>query len=299
MASSNPHTGSISKEKSALLCQLCKKEQKNKWKCLQCSLMMCQRCKDKVHPKFKSAESHQIIDLKDVGQLNYEEEIDFSLFKCVDHSWQPCCLYCEGCNVMVCPSCVDGIHKKHELVEIKMAIQRKVVSVRNRIKLNEFALKELKENDRKLREIHSTEKDSYDKSGDKILEQEKHILHILQNHTKTLKDELNEKWIDMDNSVSEEINKVIESGTKLDAQNKTLLEILHNNDPVETFDCRESYAKITPTVLNFNTMPVFVPNKLHENDLKFGSLKQLQSIPKRTTSISTSNTQFQLLNYLL
>lgn len=73
---------------------------------------------------------------------------------------------------MVCPSCVDGIHNKHKLVEIKVEIQRKVVSVWNRIKLNEFALKELKENDRKLREIYSREKDNYDKSGDKILEQE-------------------------------------------------------------------------------------------------------------------------------
>lgn len=296
MASSKTHTGSISKELSALLCQLCENESKFKWKC---SLVMCQRCRDNVHPKFKSAESHQIIDLKDVGKLNYEEEIDFSQFKCVEHSGQPCCLFCEGCNVMVCPSCVDGIHKKHELVEIKVEIQRKVVSVWNRIKLNELALKELKENERKLREIYSTEKDNYDKSGDKILEQEKHILHILQNHTKTLKDELNEKWIDIDHSLSEEINKVIESGTKLDTQNKTLLEILHNNNPVEIFDCRESYAKIRPTVLSFNTMPVFVPNKLHENDLKCGSLKQLQSIPKQSTLISTSNTKFQLLNYLL
>ena len=71
MASSKTHTGSISKEQSALLCQLCENEPKFKWKCLQCSLVMCQRCRDNVHPKFKSAESRQIVDLKDVGKLNY------------------------------------------------------------------------------------------------------------------------------------------------------------------------------------------------------------------------------------
>lgn len=170
------------------------------------------------------------------------------------------------------------------------------MSVQNRIKVNESQLKELKENERKLREIYSTEKDNYDKSCEIILEQEKHILNILQNHTRTLKDDLNEKWIDIDHSVSEEIKQVIESGTKLEAQNKTLLEILHSNDPVKIFGCSASYSKIKPIVLNFNTMPVFVPNKLHENDLKYGSLKQLLSIHKQPSSISTSNTKFQLLN---
>lgn len=189
-----------------------------------------------------------------------------------------------------------GSTKKHDLVEIKVEIQSKVVSVQNRIKVNESQLKELKENERKLREIYSTEKDNYDKSCEIILEQEKHILNILQNHTRTLKDDLNEKWIDIDHSVSEEIKQVIESGTKLEAQNKTLLEILHSNDPVKIFGCSASYSKIKPIVLNFNTMPVFVPNKLHENDLKYGSLKQLLSIHKQPSSISTSNTKFQLLN---
>lgn len=112
MATSKPHSGSFRKEQTALVCQLCENEPKIKWKCLQCSLMMCQRCRDKVHPKFKSAESHQILDLKDVGKLKFEEEVDFSQFKCDQHSGQACCLFCEGCKIMICPRCVAGIHKK-------------------------------------------------------------------------------------------------------------------------------------------------------------------------------------------
>lgn len=275
MATSEPNTGSISKEQTALLCQLCENEPKIKWKCLQCSLMMCHRCREKVHSKFKSAEIHKIIDLKDVGKLRYDEEVDFAQFKCDEHSGQPCCLFCEGCKIMICPSCVAGIHKKHDLVEMQVEIQRKVENVQNRIKLNESKLKKLQDGETKLRGIYTTEQEYYKNMDAKISEQEKHILNILQNHTRSLKDELNEKWIVIDHSVSGEIKKVIESGTKLEAQNKTLLEILHSNDPVKIFACSASSVKIGITNFNFKSMPVFVPNKQHEIDLKYGFLKQM------------------------
>lgn len=48
-------------------CQLCEGDPKINWKCLQCNLLMCSKCKDKIHPKFKSADDHEIVSLKELS----------------------------------------------------------------------------------------------------------------------------------------------------------------------------------------------------------------------------------------
>lgn len=48
-------------------CQLCETDPKINWKCLQCNLLMCSKCKDKIHPKFKSADEHKIVSLKELS----------------------------------------------------------------------------------------------------------------------------------------------------------------------------------------------------------------------------------------
>lgn len=47
-------------------CQLCDYHV-IKWKCNDCVLFMCSTCKDKMHPKFKSADDHKIVHIKDIG----------------------------------------------------------------------------------------------------------------------------------------------------------------------------------------------------------------------------------------
>lgn len=47
-------------------CQLCD-HHVIKWKCDDCALFMCSTCKDKIHPRFKSAEDHNIVHIGDAG----------------------------------------------------------------------------------------------------------------------------------------------------------------------------------------------------------------------------------------
>lgn len=58
---------SIQKAQTPIGCQLCETGNKIEWKCIQCSLLICSRCKDKIHPKFKGAIDHEIVNIKDVG----------------------------------------------------------------------------------------------------------------------------------------------------------------------------------------------------------------------------------------
>ncbi|XP_071153823.1 uncharacterized protein [Mytilus edulis] len=64
-----------SQEQCAMVCALCEVDPKVKWKCLDCKLLMCIKCKDRVHPKFKAANEHRVIDIKEL-QLDGKEEYD-------------------------------------------------------------------------------------------------------------------------------------------------------------------------------------------------------------------------------
>ncbi|VDI63346.1 Hypothetical predicted protein [Mytilus galloprovincialis] len=66
MALSKPQLGI----QSPILCQLCEREPKISWKCLECDLLMCNACKNNIHPKIKTAGEHMILDFKDIGKIS-------------------------------------------------------------------------------------------------------------------------------------------------------------------------------------------------------------------------------------
>ena len=51
-------------------CQICEVNEKLEWKCL----LMCMNCYEKIHPKFKKAKDHRIINIKEV-RLSANEDI--------------------------------------------------------------------------------------------------------------------------------------------------------------------------------------------------------------------------------
>ncbi|VDH93702.1 Hypothetical predicted protein [Mytilus galloprovincialis] len=57
---------SLRKAQSLLSCQLCDNPNVIKWKCQDCVMLMCDNCKERVHPKFKSSETHTVISIRDV-----------------------------------------------------------------------------------------------------------------------------------------------------------------------------------------------------------------------------------------
>ncbi|XP_071133011.1 uncharacterized protein [Mytilus edulis] len=66
MALSKPQLGI----QSPLQCQLCERDSKISWKCLECDLLMCSSCKNNIHPKFKTAGEHRIIAIKDIDSTS-------------------------------------------------------------------------------------------------------------------------------------------------------------------------------------------------------------------------------------
>ncbi|CAC5382143.1 TRIM2_3 [Mytilus coruscus] len=98
-------------------CQLCEGGNKIQWKCIKCCSLMCDKCKDSTH--LKIAKDHKILNINDIGKPEGpKDSIIFRYFKCYEHSHQDCCLFCNTCNKLICPTCITTkVHKEHELIE--------------------------------------------------------------------------------------------------------------------------------------------------------------------------------------
>ncbi|CAC5400483.1 unnamed protein product [Mytilus coruscus] len=122
------HFGSVQRSQDILACGLCEIETKIKVKCMNCDLYMCQKCTDKIHAKFKNADLHDIVDLKDIHSRIDETDAnsEFKPVKCKDHRKQLCCMYCLTCELLVCPMCITKTHQLHLMEDIQTICQKKV-----------------------------------------------------------------------------------------------------------------------------------------------------------------------------
>ena len=67
---------SIRKAQTPLECKLCDSSVGLPWKCKDCNLLMCEKCKTSIHPRFKSADNHSVISIKDVSKMRNEHKDD-------------------------------------------------------------------------------------------------------------------------------------------------------------------------------------------------------------------------------
>ena len=129
------------KAQDTISCQLCEMNEILEWKCLECELLMCMNCYEKIHPKFKNAKDHRIINIQEVGSSDIENigsQPDFTKIKCKQHANQISCLYCTICEMLVCPICIASDHCGHKLTEIKQHYQYTFQKVCNKIKNLKF-----------------------------------------------------------------------------------------------------------------------------------------------------------------
>lgn len=108
-------------EQYTAVCHLCAIEPNLKWKCKECNLVMCQRCKDTEHSLFPSAYYHDVVDIKDIWKDEDDQvgKLIVANLKCKLHESQICCLFCQTCHQIVCPTCITKSHKFHDLIKVK------------------------------------------------------------------------------------------------------------------------------------------------------------------------------------
>ncbi|XP_071135688.1 tripartite motif-containing protein 2-like [Mytilus edulis] len=264
---------------ASMLCQICEIARGIEWKCLDCDLLMCQKCKEKIHPKFKLANEHKIVNIKDVGNKEIsscEEEIHFGNIKCTEHCEETCCLYCQLCDKLICMQCVTKTHKSHIFEEIKcgylikkdnLVIHTKTLKNHQETLTNEIEkLEKLKdENNLKYRQVKK-----------EITTHEKVVKEEVENYTLSLMNKLDENLDLMQQGTEKKIDIVKTMKVKIQEKLTKAEEFINLKDGTKFFQNIEEIEKslkedVQMTTFEKETLQNFVPGKL---DLcNFGKLK--------------------------
>ncbi|XP_063447353.1 uncharacterized protein LOC134726877 [Mytilus trossulus] len=269
---------SVIKAQDIISCNLCESETKLKWKCLDCDLLMCNKCNDKIHPKFKNAKDHTIVDIKQVGISGGDNKIlDLTSIKCTEHTTQSCCLFCCTCDALVCPICIAKMHTGHTFIEIKEAYDMKLELLETFKLKVESAKKELADDERRLEQLKIAEnfkgknvlqdiearKEAYIKYADQLSKDVKHKIKINED------------------SISKKLTTVTDSRHKLQEVFSIVDKIINSSDSLKILENIDKIEKSLETAIqpinihHSYLIPQFMPGENIPST--FGSLTEVSS----------------------
>ncbi|XP_076103865.1 uncharacterized protein LOC143072679 [Mytilus galloprovincialis] len=271
---------SFQKGQVPMLCQMCEESKEIKWKCLLCDFLLCTKCQ-KLHKKVKSTDQHTIIDIKDISshQQQIKDKLDLSNIQCGIHSEHNCFLFCQSCEVVVCPLCITKIHNKHTMVELAEGYQLTLKSMKT---FNSEIEEEIDQNEEKLSELgilKSSEERKYELEKQNILNREKKLKDEVEKHTNKLLKELDQRKEILMQSVNNAQNRSQKINKDLDLRRKNLNQALNSNIANQVFNIYSEektsrQQRIVPVSPKFKKLPKFVPGKNVVQDFYVGELKE-------------------------
>ncbi|XP_071162324.1 uncharacterized protein [Mytilus edulis] len=270
MASSQPFGGG----QVPVNCKLCKTDRPIQWKCMDCSILMCGYCKDNVHSQFKNALDHKIISREEIGL--HTEELDFTNIKCADHTGQSSCLYCNTCDVLVCPTCVAKIHKKHDLIEISDAYNIKVEILKkgqSKMQKSNYTTNAKKD---QLNKLVSAENIKYNKEKRNIRSHEETVKEQVEQYFKELKIKLEHNHETVLSTVKSDLNAISLFTKQKVGKINEFQDCIDLSNASDFFKEVKKMEKFTETQEprtrpSYTSLPTFVPGNLNQSHI--GSLQ--------------------------
>lgn len=237
---------------------------------------MCNTCRDKIHPKFRNANDHKIVDIKDIGQHN--EELDFTNIKCIEHSEQFYCLFCKKCENLVCPTCVSKVHKVHanDFIEIREAYDieidrlNKESSQMDTAKLRMANKKDLLE--RLIAEQNSTKM----KVRQDILSHKSNLIKIVDKYFESLEMELDSSCQSFLEPIEHDISAIIKSSEDIENKEDKLTDVMnttkvitffHEIKKMEKNETEPATPRATPITKINHYLPTFIPGELTQSNV--------------------------------
>ncbi|XP_076075875.1 uncharacterized protein LOC143046627 [Mytilus galloprovincialis] len=227
---------------------------------------MCTKCRDRIHPKFRNAKDHTIVDIKEVGFSTSKTNPDFTAAKCKVHSIQSCCLFCSTCDVLVCPVCIAKPHAGHLFVEIKEAYDLKVEKLKTRKMKLQNKEKGLNSDERKLDVLKRTEISK----GMKVLQDIQSQKEAYNKYTDKLSERVQEKIKVSKDFISKQQKKAKKSKTKVQKESNKVQDLLNSIDIIQVVEHIESAEKSLETLkqpisLSCTFIPRFIPRIISES----------------------------------
>lgn len=99
-------------------CYFCRNFVAAKWKCLNCKIIMCEKCKVAEHAKNLNALKHNIVDIKEDGDIHG--------IPCNKHGDKLCYSYCRNCEEIICKECLVNSHLEHSKADIQTIYNEKL-----------------------------------------------------------------------------------------------------------------------------------------------------------------------------
>lgn len=294
------HSLSIRRAQIPLECQLCEGSINVKWKCTECELLMCQKCTEKIHPKFKMADMHHVVEIKYAGSKDKEIFQKPNRVKCKIHILQDYCIYCQTCDELVCPSCLTKSHQKHELQEIDEVFNEDIKSLKSwQSELNDKFLDVYEKQISKIETTKVNNMDHLKMVKCKLEKQESKFISAFASFKKTILDDLENKSCEKESCVSTAIStiqqNIVDIRDKLDmiqnVVNKKDIENVHKkaNDFRKWLSSAPQPVAIDLTV--FKSLPDFFPEPIDENTIGplVGHLSDMNEMPISLVETFTSN----------
>ncbi|XP_052101767.1 uncharacterized protein LOC127735569 [Mytilus californianus] len=284
---------SVHKSQIPINCHFCDIEKNIQWKCLECELLMCDNCKVKRHPRIKNSKDHKVIDIKDVGL--HSEELDFTNIKCRDHSGQTCCLFCQLCNSLVCPTCVSKVHKQHDLIEISEAYNMKKDKLKKGQSKIETSKAEVLIKKGHLERLKNGENAKYTRVIGNIKNQEEALKQAVDKHIEKIRNEVDQDRKTVMQFIDADLENILRSMQHSDEKNNEIEDLINNTDIAKFFHevsrMEDSMDVPAPkTKSTYKSIRHFVQGEITQSNV--GAL-QSKDIPLELSVTLNINKQYQ------
>ncbi|XP_076099450.1 uncharacterized protein LOC143068938 [Mytilus galloprovincialis] len=255
-------------------CNLCDTDRPIQWKCMDCRILMCGNCKDKVHSQLKNALDHKIISREEIGL--HTEELDFTNIKCDEHAGQSSCLYCNTCEVLVCPTCIAKVHKKHDLIEISDEYKKKVDKLKKGQSKMQKSNSNMNAKKDELNKLMSAENSKYSKVKQDIVSHEKTVKEQVEKYFKELINKLDQSHETVLTSVKTDLNAISVFTNQTNDKIKQVQDFIEITNASEFFKEVKTMEKSTEiqesqTKPSYSSSPKFVPGNINQSMI--GSLQ--------------------------
>ncbi|XP_071162361.1 E3 ubiquitin-protein ligase TRIM71-like [Mytilus edulis] len=275
-------------------CGLCETDRSIQWKCMDCSILMCSHCKENVHSQFKNALDHKIISREEIGL--HTEELDFTNIKCDEHAGQFSCLYCNTCDILVCPTCFAKVHKTHDLIEIRDAYNLKVNMLKKRQNQMQKSHSNMSEKKDELNKLVAAENVKYHKENQNILSHKKTVKELVEQYFKELKNKLEKNHETVLTSVKSDLNAISLFTTQKEDKINEVEDCIDLSNASEFFKNVKKIEKSTEiqepqTKPNYSSPPKFVPGNINQSNI--GSLQDDGNLSSEINISLVINNEYQ------
>ncbi|XP_063399703.1 uncharacterized protein LOC134684346 [Mytilus trossulus] len=222
-------------------CQICDKDTKLKWKCLNCQFILCNSCGQR-HSGDKSSVNHNVVNLRDIDEHSYLGDV-----KCWFHvkNKPKAEMYCLDCFQTICDNCLKRAHRKHDVRKLDEAYSMFTGNLNLNHKKIKTDMQYCEKEKNKLEKIILSHCKSFEEEKRKIITYDMHLKERITQRTEQLLEELDEHFRKSKAKITAS-STVIENRLSILSEKVSLIEE-HERTCKSDFDTVKKVAKDVQT----------------------------------------------------